>query len=123
MLTPAETVEIFEKYPDKQIPAGTVIFKQGEVGAEMFGIVSGEVELSMNGKVIEIIQAGDVFGEGALVQSDRSRYTTAIAKTNCILACMNLQHFEFALQETPLFALEVVRSLSTRLRCLKDLVA
>lgn len=71
MLTPAETVEIFKKHPDKQVSAGTIIFKQGDVGDEMFGIISGEVELSMNGKVIETIQAGDVFGEGALMQGDR----------------------------------------------------
>ncbi len=43
----------------------------------------------------------------------------AIAKTNCKLAAMNERHFLFAVQETPEFSLEVMRSYSGRLRRLK----
>jgi CRP-like cAMP-binding protein len=123
LLTPAETVKIFKKQSNtRHVPAGTVIFNRGEVGDEMYGILEGEVTLSINGKVLETIKAGDVFGEGALLHQDGSRYTTATASTDCTLVCMNQEHFLFAIQETPMFALEVMRSYSDRLRHLKDLL-
>ncbi len=85
----------------------------------MYGIVEGEVELCVDGKVVETILQGDVFGEGALVHEDHKRYETAIAKTDCCLVFLNRQHFFFAVQQTPMFALEVIRSYSDRLRRLK----
>ncbi len=85
----------------------------------MYGIVEGEVELCVDGKVVETILQGDVFGEGALVHEDHKRYETAIAKTDCRLVFLNRQHFFFAVQQTPMFALEVIRSYSDRLRRLK----
>ncbi|MGB5715366.1 MAG: cyclic nucleotide-binding domain-containing protein, partial [Waterburya sp.] len=42
-------------------------------------IISGEVEILVNGKVVETIQKGDVFGEGALLHLDHQRDSEAIA--------------------------------------------
>lgn len=121
MLRPAETVEIFERQaqPKKAYAAGEVIFREGETGHLMFGILDGEVEMSVGGKVVEILKRGDVFGVGALVHDDALRMSTAIAKTACTLASLDRKHFIFAVQETPLFALEVIRSYSDRFRSLK----
>ena len=120
MLEPAQVIEIFSKAPDIQtIPAGTVIFELDEVGDVMYGVIEGEVTLQVQGQVVETIRAGDVFGEGALVQIPPLRASTAVAKTDCRLAAVDASHFKFLVQETPLFALEVIRSLSTRLRAFK----
>ncbi|WP_026735148.1 cyclic nucleotide-binding domain-containing protein [Fischerella sp. PCC 9605] len=121
MLSAAETVRIYKNQPEMTFSAGQVIFEQGQKGDCMYGILMGEVELHVNGKVVETIQAGDVFGEGALVHPDRNRASTAIAKTDCILASMNKERFLFAVQETPMFALKVMQSFSARLRRLKQL--
>lgn len=121
MLSAAETVRIYKNQPEMTFSAGQVIFEQGQKGDCMYGILSGEVELHVNGKVVETIEAGDVFGEGALVHPDRNRASTAIAKTDCILASMNKERFLFAVQETPMFALKVMQSFSARLRRLKQL--
>ena len=49
------------------VPAGQLIFSSGETGDCMFGVLEGSVELSWNEEGgQEIIQAGDVFGAGAL---------------------------------------------------------
>ncbi|BAQ62690.1 cAMP-binding proteins - catabolite gene activator and regulatory subunit of cAMP-dependent protein kinases [Geminocystis sp. NIES-3708] len=64
---------------------------------------------------METIHEHDVFGEGALVQLDHTRFTTAMAKTDYQLAELNRERFLFLLQEIPLFALKIVRSLSSRL--------
>ncbi|MFM6189459.1 MAG: cyclic nucleotide-binding domain-containing protein [Planktothrix sp.] len=119
MIQPAETVKLFNKQPEQQYVAGQVIFEEGQQGETLFGILQGEIELWVNGKVVETLFAGDVFGEGALVQPDRTRASTAIAKTDCLLAIMDQARFLFAVQQTPMFALEVLKSYSDRLRRMK----
>ncbi len=120
MLSPVKTIEIFQTSPTPQsFTPGEIIFAEGDAGEVMYGILEGEVEIVVNHKVVETIAAGDVFGEGALVHSDRQRASTAIAKIPCKLALMDRQHFLFAVQQTPMFALEVMRSYSDRLRSLK----
>lgn len=120
MLTPARTVEIFQKQTEPQrYQAGDVIFQEGDPGETMFGIIEGAVDLVVDGRVVETIDTGDVFGEGSLVRDKGTRASTAVAKTDCTLAVMDLQKFLFAVQETPMFALEIMYSLSQRLRHFK----
>ena len=119
-LPPATTVSIFQRQPDpKTFSAGQTIFEAGQLGDYMYGILEGEVELVVDGKVVETIETGDIFGEGALVRPNGTRFSTAIAKTDCKLAYLDEPRFLFAIQETPMFALEVIRSFSDRLRHFK----
>lgn len=124
MIRPAKTVSIFQKKsePFRNFKAGEQIFKQGEIGDYMYGVLEGEVDLVIDGKVVETIKEGDIFGEGALVHKNGTRASTALAKTDCVLAFLDESHFLFAVQETPMFALEVMRSFSARLRRLKTLI-
>jgi CRP-like cAMP-binding protein len=121
MLEPAKTVLIYQKQPGiKEFSKGEVIFQAGEIGAVMYGVLEGVVDLYVGNKVVETIETGDVFGEGALVHESHKRATTAVAKTNCKLAYLDKDRFLFAVHETPVFALEVMRSYSNRLRRLKE---
>ena len=124
MLEPAKTVQLFQKQSvsPKQFKVGEVIFQEGELGEYMYGILEGEVNLMIKGKLVETIKKGDIFGEGALVHKNGTRVSTAVAKTNCTLAFLDQKHFLFAIQETPMFALEVMRSFSDRLRHLKGMI-
>jgi CRP/FNR family transcriptional regulator, cyclic AMP receptor protein len=117
ILEPTKIIELFTTSPNIQsYQSGEIIFEINEPGEVMYGVIEGEVELWVAGAVFEIIHSGDVFGEGALVQTPHTRASTAKAKTACRLAILDTAHFLFLTQETPLFALEVIRSLSTRLR-------
>lgn len=121
MLSPVKTVEIFQTSPEPQrIDAGEVIFTTGDSGSVMYGLVEGVVEISVNGKILETICQGDIFGEGALVHSDSKRASTAIAKTNCQLAILERKNFLFAVQQTPMFAIEIMRSYSDRIRRIRQ---
>lgn len=103
------------------LEAGEVIFRSGESGDCMFGLLEGTVQLSWNGDSgHEEIKAGDVFGAGALVTSDHSRYGNATAITPCRVLVMNREKFLFAVQESPMFAIELLGSIDQRLRLLKD---
>ena len=122
MLEPTQVIELFMTAPHiLAVKAGDVIFEAGTVGEVMYGVIEGEVEMQVNGHTVETIVHGDVFGEGSLVQIPPLRASTAVAKTDCKLAQVDKAHFMFLVQETPLFALEVIRSLSSRLRKLKTL--
>ncbi|WP_414566548.1 MULTISPECIES: Crp/Fnr family transcriptional regulator [unclassified Anabaena] len=115
MLDPVQTITIFQKQPDPKIfTANQVIFDEGQTGDYMYGVLDGKVDLSVNGKVVEIIQPGDVFGTGVLV-GIKNRTYTATAQTDCKLAFLDEHRFLFAVQETPMFALLVIRSYSERL--------
>jgi CRP/FNR family transcriptional regulator, cyclic AMP receptor protein len=117
ILQPANTVRILQRHSDqpKAFAAGEVIFREGEPGDYIYGILEGEVEMVVAGEAVETIQAGDVFGEGAFVQIQGVRRSTAVAKTDCRLAYLDEKRFLFAIQETPEFALQLLRSYSDRL--------
>jgi CRP-like cAMP-binding protein len=99
----------------RQVPAGTVIFAEGDPGAEMFGVVEGEVELRGAGGLLQHLGPHEVFGEMALVD-DSPRSATAVAVSDSTLATVNRHRFLFLVQETPTFALDVMAVMAERLR-------
>ena len=105
------------------VKSGETIFRSGESGDCMFGLLEGQVELSWReGAGTETINAGDVFGAGALVTPDHRRYGDAHALSDCRLLVMNREKFLFAVQEAPMFAIELLGSIDQRLRDLKDCI-
>jgi CRP/FNR family transcriptional regulator, cyclic AMP receptor protein len=109
-------MNIFHNAPDvTEVPAGTEIFKQGDAGHTLFAIVEGTVEVVRDGRVLEELGAGAFFGEMSLIdQSPRS--ATVRAKTACRVVAVDEKRFLFMVQQTPFFALEVMRTLVARLR-------
>ena len=122
MLSPVVTVSIFQKQSDPKVfSAGQVIFEEGQSGDEMYGILEGEVDILVNGKVIENINTGEVFGIAVLIGVKNRNYT-AIAKVDSKLGFLDEKGFLFAVQETPVFALKVMKSYSERLSRLQHMV-
>ena len=99
----------------KDVPAGTIIFEEGTSGAEMFGILEGEVELRLPNGMVRRLGPDDSFGEMAIVDGS-PRSATAVAVTDTKLAVLVRQRFLFLVQETPMFALQVMSSIAERLR-------
>lgn len=96
-------------------PGGQTIFRAGDPGNLMYVVLKGEVEVSLNNKVIETLAPGELFGEMSLVDQ-RPRSATAIAKCDCVLAPIGERRFLFLVQETPYFALHVMSLMAERLR-------
>lgn len=101
--------------PVQRFSAGQQITAAGAPGAEMYYIKSGEVEISLNGKSLNIVGAGEIFGEMALIDA-KQRYADAVAKTDCEVIGIDEKRFSFLVQEHPYFALNVMRVLAERLR-------
>jgi CRP-like cAMP-binding protein len=120
LLEPVETLKLLQRKDNfRNFATGEIIFAEGEKAKLMYGIVAGEISISVAGKIVETIKAGDVFGIGAMLHPDHIRTSTATAKTECQIVSFDREHFLFAVQETPLFALEVMKSFSDRIRHLR----
>jgi CRP-like cAMP-binding protein len=100
----------FESYA-----AGEAIFREGDPGECMYCVKTGVVEVVAGGRVLETLEAGHVFGEMALVDN-QPRSATARAKTDCQVVPIDEKTFFFLVQQTPNFALQLMRVLSERLR-------
>ena len=96
-------------------PAGSMIFRQGDEGDVMYVVNAGDVELSYVGGQPVVVGAGGSFGEMALIDR-QPRSATATARTDVSLYSVNQGLFFVLVQATPDFALEVMESLSDRLR-------
>jgi CRP-like cAMP-binding protein len=94
---------------------GEVIFSEGDKGDKMYVIRSGDVEVERDGKIVETLSGGGIFGEMALIDGS-PRAATARAKTACEVAPITEKTFLFLVHETPFFAIAVMRSLAGRLR-------
>ena len=116
------TIDLFKNDKDFIIiPAGEEIFQQGGVAERMYVIIEGEVEVSIDGKLIDRTRAGGIVGEMALISSS-PRSATAIAKTECKLVPVDEKRFTFLVQQTPYFAISVMKIMVERIRKLDALV-
>ncbi len=115
LLEPVRTLRIFQRQTDpKACTAGECIFREGEPADYTYGVLEGEVNIVVNDKVVETLQPGEVFGTGSLIEI-KDRSYTAVAHTDCKLVYLDRDRFLFAIQETPVFALHVMRNYSDRL--------
>ena len=109
-------MNLFRNVPDAKVfPAGAEICRQDEPGDTMFVIIEGEVEIVRGDKLLGTVGPGEFFGEMSLLDKT-PRAATARAKTECKIASVDEQRFGFLVQQTPYFALEMMRTISGRLR-------
>jgi len=97
--------------------AGETIFKEGDAGKLMYVVLEGEVSLHVKGREVERLSPGGVLGEMSLID-DAPRSATAIATTGCKLVPVTEQRFTFMVQQTPNFALQIMRIIADRLRAM-----
>jgi CRP/FNR family cyclic AMP-dependent transcriptional regulator len=95
--------------------AGQVIFTAGDPGDVMYAVKEGEVEVLVRDRVVETIGPGGILGEMALIDHS-PRSASARAKTDCQLVPIDEARFKFMIQQTPFFAIEVMRVMTRRLR-------
>ncbi len=95
--------------------AGETIFRQYDMGIEMYVVLEGEVELAIGPNVIETVGRGEPFGEMAMIDQ-APRTATATARTDCRLAVIPERRFLFLVQTTPHFALDLMKAMADRLR-------
>ena len=98
-----------------RLPPGKSIMTAGETGLCMYVVLEGSVAVSVQGKVVERVGPGGVFGEMALI--DRSpRAASAVAETSCVLLPISRKDFLALISNKPSFAVALLKNLADRLR-------
>src|SRR3954470_2750455 len=99
--------------------AGEHIFREGDLGTEMYIINEGKVEiLNQVGdeeQVLAVLEKGDFFGEMSVLE-DLPRAASARAATNVRLLQINGSTFDQLLRSNPEIAVRMMRKLARRLR-------
>ena len=97
---PKQRFELLTRNADLiEVPAGTELIHEGETGREFFAIADGEVEISKGGRTITTEQAGDVFGEIALLYGI-PRTATVVTTVPSRLYVLNDQAFRSIVADT-----------------------
>ncbi len=109
---------LLERYA-RDYEVGTVLFREGDPGAEMYVIQSGEVEISrmMTGEkrqTLALLPAGEFFGEMAIV-NNRPRSATATVKKKARLLVIDGETFEAMLRGKTEIAVRMIKSMAERL--------
>jgi CRP-like cAMP-binding protein len=88
----------------------------------MYIVLSGELRIGDGNKILEQLAPGGLVGEMALIDH-APRAATVTALSGCTLAAIDEKRFVFLTQQTPSFALNVMRVLSQRLRRMDAMVS
>jgi CRP/FNR family transcriptional regulator, cyclic AMP receptor protein len=94
---------------------GQVIFSAGDEPDVMYVVVEGEVEVWIRGSIMEILGPGEPFGEMALIDKE-PRVATTKARTACRVVQIPEKRFLYMVQQTPYFALQIMKVMAQRLR-------
>jgi CRP-like cAMP-binding protein len=99
------------------MPAGRVLFNQGDPAAELFILVEGQVRVERHGTVIATRGPGEFFGEMALV-SEGTRMASATCETDCRFLVLGHREFHSLMDEFPELKMRVLETLASRVRTL-----
>ncbi len=94
---------------------GATICHEGERGEQMFVIVSGSVEVLVQGSRVALLGDGEYFGELALLDN-APRSATVRALEGATLLSVSRRVFLNLLEFNPGFAVRIIRVMSRRLR-------
>ncbi|EMB9908929.1 cyclic nucleotide-binding domain-containing protein [Pseudomonas aeruginosa] len=115
-------IEIFSHNTTKiTIPAGQALFREGDEGSQMYVLETGTAEVVVQGRVVEALEHGSIVGEMGLV-SPGPHSASVIAKTDCEFVAVDEKRFQFLVQQTPYFAIQVMRLMAERLRATNKLL-
>lgn len=106
---------IFLTQESKSYGQGDVIFRSGDPAECMYVVAEGEVEIVVADQPVDVLGRESIFGEMALIGKE-PRSATARARTDCRLVEIAEKRFLYLVQNTPHFAIEVMRVLAQRLR-------
>ncbi|HEV2550325.1 MAG TPA: SLC13 family permease [Stellaceae bacterium] len=106
-------------------PAGSIIFRQGDVADACFLVASGSVGVYTNDKIgmtdlqVKVLHAGEPFGEMALL-NNIPRTATIKVETDCQVLRLDRSAFVELVRERPSVALAIAATLSRRLAGMLD---
>lgn len=113
---------MFAKF-GKRFPTGTVLFREGDRGEEMYILQSGKVKISKKirgvEKTLATLEKGEFFGEMAIL-NDKPRSASAETIEDCDMLVIDRKTFETLLRSNVEIAIRFIKRLADRLREAND---
>jgi CRP-like cAMP-binding protein len=97
------------------IPAGQPLFRTGDAGNIMYVLMTGSAVVTVGDVTVERAEPGALLGELSLIEP-LPRSATVTAVTECQFLPIDAKRFQFLVQQTPNFALHVMKVMADRLR-------
>ena len=97
------------------VDAGQALFREGQSGDAFYVVCAGEVDVLVGDELVETVGPGGIVGEMALIDGG-PRSASAVARTPARVVKLDEKRFQFLVQQTPNFAIQVMRVMADRLR-------
>ncbi len=109
--------ELFKRF-GKVFPKGTILFREGDTGEDMYIINTGKVkifkEVGGNEKVLAVLSQSDFFGEMSLLNK-KPRSASAEVVEDAKMLVINNSTFDTMIRSNSEIALRIIRILAKRL--------
>lgn len=92
------------------------IFYQGDVAHDLYYLLSGQVQLVQHGNILNTIEAGDYFGEIAMLSNTPSITDAIVTSTQAEIVLMHTHDIETLFLDEPKVAIKFLRQLASRLQ-------
>src|SRR5262245_24432556 len=99
-LSEVDREDIAGLFREECLSRGTVVMREGDVGTSLYIVVSGEVEVSAGGRLVQRLGPGEWFGEMAIVTGAKRSATVRIA-LDCRLLVLDDEAFGRLLARHP----------------------
>ena len=99
----------------REVPQGTRLLVEGEVGDRMLALLSGSANVVRGGRKIATLSAGDVIGELGIL-SRAPRNATVITSSDSEVAVIGQRAMNRLLADAPGFARKLLEALADRVR-------
>jgi CRP/FNR family cyclic AMP-dependent transcriptional regulator len=94
---------------------GSIVFNKGDVGACMYVVQSGVIEMVIGDIVVEVCGENEAIGFMSMIDS-APRSSTARVREACELSVIDQRRFRFMVDEVPNFALYITGAMARRIR-------
>jgi CRP/FNR family transcriptional regulator, cyclic AMP receptor protein len=115
-------VQLYSRF-GRKIPAGTVLFNEGDRGEEMYILQSGKVKISKRirgvEKTLATLEKGEFFGEMAIL-NDKPRSASAETIEECEMLMIDRKTFDALIRGNAEIAVRFIKRLADRLRETND---
>jgi len=95
---------------------GEFIFKQGDLTRNLHYLVSGQIQLLKNGKLLRTIEAGEYFGEMAMLTNTPAIADAVVSSEQADVILIYPDNIETLLLDEPKVAMKFLRQMASRLQ-------
>ena len=95
------------------VPDGKVLIEQGKEGREFFMLLGGKARCYVDDALMATFEAGDFFGEMALLRQS-PRQATVVVEGGADLLVLDGREFEKLLEASPVVAIKLLQAMASR---------